>query len=676
MADDRPLLALVPDGGGPAPPLWRAHRLLHAALAELAGPPPAAAAIGYLRVEAEVSAPSIGEPLFWLRLQRGYPRVYFRDRSRGVCVAGVGECVSVHGAGPPDPADFAAWPPVDAWHERMRLVGGGRFDASAPADADWAAYGGHRFVLPAVEVQTHEGRTYLACHLRWDPASEASWERARCGALHAVHLSVPAAEPSSAHLPSLEGLEELTSAEAWRASVAHVLRAIDTGAVSKAVLARRTHCVLSDEVEPLEIAARFLDAVETDDGGGDAAAGAETDDAMGAADGAPPSPLPPLPTQPRYGTLFCLQLSAGRGFVGCSPERLFVADGARVQTEAVAGTRRRGGGADADAALGAELLASRKDLAENEAVQAFLRGALRPLCASLRAPRAARLLRLRHVQHLYVPFEGELAPHHALGGDGGGGGGGEDGRRSVRGALALLRVLHPTPAVCGTPCDAARGLIASLERSDRGWYAGPFGYVSRARADFCVAIRSALVAAPRALALFAGAGLVAGSDAAAEYAECADKMTNFRALFAPALRYERLPSPTALHGCAAIEELLRCGVRHFALCPGSRSTPLTAAAAAHAGVSTVVFHDERTAGFYAVGYARAARRAAAIVVTSGTAVANLLPAVVEAAAERLPLLVLSADRPWELRDTGANQTIDQVRGLGGRRGRGWLFGEV
>ncbi|MDR7555404.1 MAG: 2-succinyl-5-enolpyruvyl-6-hydroxy-3-cyclohexene-1-carboxylic-acid synthase [Armatimonadota bacterium] len=115
---------------------------------------------------------------------------------------------------------------------------------------------------------------------------------------------------------------------------------------------------------------------------------------------------------------------------------------------------------------------------------------------------------------------------------------------------------------------------------------------------------------------------------------------------------------------AVVDELVRAGVTHLCLCPGSRSTPLAIAAARQPGLKVWTHIDERAAAFFALGLARTARAPVAVVSTSGTAAANFFPAVVEARFGRVPLVVLTADRPHELRDAGANQTIDQLRLFG------------
>lgn len=113
-----------------------------------------------------------------------------------------------------------------------------------------------------------------------------------------------------------------------------------------------------------------------------------------------------------------------------------------------------------------------------------------------------------------------------------------------------------------------------------------------------------------------------------------------------------------------IEELVRCGVGMFVLSPGSRSSPLTAAVASNIRAKSIVHYDERGAAFFALGYARATMKPAVLICTSGSAVANYFPAVTEASQDNVPLIVLSADRPPELIECGANQAMKQERIFG------------
>jgi 2-succinyl-5-enolpyruvyl-6-hydroxy-3-cyclohexene-1-carboxylate synthase len=108
--------------------------------------------------------------------------------------------------------------------------------------------------------------------------------------------------------------------------------------------------------------------------------------------------------------------------------------------------------------------------------------------------------------------------------------------------------------------------------------------------------------------------------------------------------------------------LAQCGVAHAVISPGSRSTPLALALAAQ--LPSTVLHDERVAAFFALGQARASGRPSVVLATSGTAPGHWLPAVMEAREAGLPLLLLSADRPWEVQQAQASQTVDQIRLFG------------
>jgi 2-succinyl-5-enolpyruvyl-6-hydroxy-3-cyclohexene-1-carboxylate synthase len=130
------------------------------------------------------------------------------------------------------------------------------------------------------------------------------------------------------------------------------------------------------------------------------------------------------------------------------------------------------------------------------------------------------------------------------------------------------------------------------------------------------------------------------------------------------MNLEQMPNINFFWTSLLIEELIRCGCAHFVIAPGSRSTPLVAAVAYNKKARYTISFDERSAAFFALGHAKASNKPAALIVTSGTAVANLMPAVVEASMSRVPLIILSADRPWELRDLQANQTIIQSKFFG------------
>ena len=128
--------------------------------------------------------------------------------------------------------------------------------------------------------------------------------------------------------------------------------------------------------------------------------------------------------------------------------------------------------------------------------------------------------------------------------------------------------------------------------------------------------------------------------------------------------FDDIPNINHLWSRLLVEELVRGGVCCFGLSPGSRCTPLTMAVAENPRARHFMHFDERGAAYHALGWAKASGRPAALVCTLGTAVANYLPAVAEASMARVPLILLTADRPPELLDCGANQAIDQTRIFG------------
>jgi isochorismate synthase len=201
---------------------------------------------------------------------------------------------------------------------------------------------------------------------------------------------------------------------------------------------------------------------------------------------------------------YLVQFRPYRAFVGASPERLVAVDGSRVRTMALAGSAPRAADPEEDRRLGEALLASAKDRAEHALVVAAIKDTLTPLTTSLDVPARPRLKRLATIQHLETPITATLPAQGDL--------------------VDLAARLHPTPALAGTPREAALALIRRLEGGERGWYGGLVGWADhQGNGDLAVAIRCLLLAGNTATA-FAGAGIVAGSDPEREVAEIALKL--------------------------------------------------------------------------------------------------------------------------------------------------------
>jgi menaquinone-specific isochorismate synthase len=208
------------------------------------------------------------------------------------------------------------------------------------------------------------------------------------------------------------------------------------------------------------------------------------------------------------------------GLLGATPELLVRSEKGLVQSRVLAGTIRRTGDDDADVARAAILARSSKDLEEHEyAVQSVAR-ALEPFCSSTNVPDVPFVLHLPNVLHLASDVTGVLAAPA-----------GASGPAQHPSSLALAAALHPTAAVCGTPTDAARELIRRVEGMDRGRYAGPVGWFGAdGDGEWGIALRSGAIDPqdPRRVRLFAGCGIVAASDPAAELAESQAKLVPMR----------------------------------------------------------------------------------------------------------------------------------------------------
>nr|ASV47080.1 isochorismate synthase [uncultured bacterium] len=205
-----------------------------------------------------------------------------------------------------------------------------------------------------------------------------------------------------------------------------------------------------------------------------------------------------------HGYTYAVDLGEGRTLLGASPELLVSRRGRTVVANPLAGSVPRAADPAEDRRRAAALLASAKDRAEHAVVVEAVAAALRPLCGRLQVPTAPELTRTASMWHLSTVVTGEVVDPAAS-------------------ALTLACALHPTPAVCGTPRGTARAMIAEYEAFDRGFYTGMVGWGDAAGdGEWVVTIRCA-VAAGHSLRLYAGAGVVAESDPAAELAETSAK---------------------------------------------------------------------------------------------------------------------------------------------------------
>jgi isochorismate synthase len=376
---------------------------------------------------------------------------------------------NLHVAGEPGPR-----------HSEPLLVGGFAFAATPSQQAAWRDFSPCRFTLPSVLLAREGNEAWCTLVQRVDAGDRP--EAVASGLSEAMRSRIssrsgdPQARPRPAHASDRAAfsIRADQSHADYRERVERALTGIHAGEIEKVVLARSLRVECDSPIDT----GRLLDALRA----------------------AHPSC-----------TLFAVARPSGV-FLGATPEHLVRLTDGRVETAAVAGSAPRSGDPEADARHGRRLLESKKEQAEHAIVVRALRQVLEPCCDELSIPESPRLLRLGEIQHLETAIRGTL--------------------RNEQSILELVGRLHPTPAVGGAPRSSANEWIAEREGLDRGWYAGPVGFVdANGDGEFCVALRSALFRGGEA-DLYAGAGIVDGSVPEAELRETRLK---FYSMLAPLL---------------------------------------------------------------------------------------------------------------------------------------------
>ncbi|WP_460598826.1 isochorismate synthase [Flexivirga lutea] len=265
---------------------------------------------------------------------------------------------------------------------------------------------------------------------------------------------------------SAVGSGALTDAE-WTAAVGSAVDRIQSGALDKVVMARDVVVRSASEIDPRYLLRNLSDS---------------------------------------YPNTWTYSVD---GLIGATPEMLLRRQKGLVTSRVLAGTIRRTGDDEHDLALAASLARSSKDLEEHEYAVRSVADALSPHCSSMNVPESPFVLHLPNVMHLATDVAGVL--HEDVS------------------SLTLAASLHPSAAVCGTPTLAARDLIAELERMDRGRYAGPVGWLDAAGdGEWGIALRCGALETPHRIRLFAGCGIVAGSQPESELRESDAKLVPMR----------------------------------------------------------------------------------------------------------------------------------------------------
>ncbi len=344
-------------------------------------------------------------------------------------------------------------------------VGGFAFDPDGGSSSTWSSLPPASLVLPEVSLCRSGEDAFLTVNAVVRPGEDAdelvSGLEARLAGLRADPLPMLDPHPT--------GRVEISSARPpgdFERAVAAATGRIEAGEMSKVVLAREVLVSAGAAHDPAAVFGAMRE---------------------------------------QFPSCFCFCCGTPEAaFVGASPELLMRRSGASVSTVALAGSTRRSSDPAVDDHLGEQLLRSDKDRREHAIVAERIARVLRPHAVWVETAPEPEIVKVANIQHLATPIVAQLA--------------------DPRSAVELAGMLHPTPAVGGEPREAARAAIAELERMDRGWYAGPVGWMDATEdGEFCVALRSAVLR-DREAHLYAGVGIVSGSDPAAELAETEVKL--------------------------------------------------------------------------------------------------------------------------------------------------------
>ncbi|QXI32363.1 isochorismate synthase [Pseudomonas promysalinigenes] len=351
------------------------------------------------------------------------------------------------------------------------LMGGARFDSGGAQQPHWRDFPDAVMTLYPLQWLQNSVGSYLLlqAQVRADSDLPALLDEQR-RLLDFVDQDV---DRSEFVIEAMGDDQSSVSREQWQSTVAKAVKCIRQGEMHKVVLARH---LLRQHVAPIGV-------------------------------------IPLLKRLRRHNPgahLFAIRRGKSC-FLGATPERLAHLQNGLVSTHALAGTVARGGDEANDHSLGQALLASVKERQEHDLVVRFIRQGLERLGATVQAAAVPELRRLPTLQHLSTPIQAKIG--------------------AKIGVLDVIEQLHPTPAVAGSSLEQALTFIRRHEGMDRGWYAGPLGWMNEcAEGDFVVALRSMLVQGTRTY-LFAGCGVVADSVPELEYQETCLKLSGmFNAL--------------------------------------------------------------------------------------------------------------------------------------------------